>query len=282
MKNGTVPEQQREVQRLLGRCLLRLQQYERLMKALVAHQEIAGQAHELEQVRTQRVEEVATNTLGGLVRKLLGSFVVAEEDHYQLSDGKTIAPDTPAFGYRMSLLMSAVDHAQTVAELNDLITLRNGLVHDFIDQFDLSCADGCAAAQVYLNECYARIDGHVERLRRWAHGMEKAWALMADVVQTPEFADFIVNGIGPDRTIHWPIAGIVGAFREATTQLAIGGWTRLDDAVAFIVERYPDQTPPKYGCRSWRQVLHESRIFDLQYRTDVDDCRVAWFRERGG
>lgn len=31
---------QRDVQRLLGRCLLRLQQYERLMKAIVAHHEI--------------------------------------------------------------------------------------------------------------------------------------------------------------------------------------------------------------------------------------------------
>jgi hypothetical protein len=33
---------QREVQRLLGRCLLRLQQYERLMKAIVAHHDISG------------------------------------------------------------------------------------------------------------------------------------------------------------------------------------------------------------------------------------------------
>ena len=33
---------QREVQRMLGRCLLRLQQYEKLMKAIVAHHEISA------------------------------------------------------------------------------------------------------------------------------------------------------------------------------------------------------------------------------------------------
>ena len=33
---------QREVQRMLGRCLLRLQQYEQLMKAIVAHHEISA------------------------------------------------------------------------------------------------------------------------------------------------------------------------------------------------------------------------------------------------
>src|SRR3546814_5756964 len=32
---------QREVQRLLGRCLIRIQQYERLLKAIVALQEIS-------------------------------------------------------------------------------------------------------------------------------------------------------------------------------------------------------------------------------------------------
>ena len=35
--NGELQDLQREVQRLLGRCMLRLQQYERLIKAIVAH-----------------------------------------------------------------------------------------------------------------------------------------------------------------------------------------------------------------------------------------------------
>ncbi len=280
MKTSAVPEQQREVQRLLGRCLLRLQQYERLMKELVAHHQLSGQAHELEQVREQRVDGVATDTLGILVRKIVGTFVAAEDACFSLSDAKSIAPDALAFGYRISLTMSAVDHAQTVADLNDLVALRNRLVHHFIDQFDLWCTDGCAAAQAHLNECYACIDGHIERLRRWAHDMEKTRALLAEAMQAPEFADFIVNGRGPDGTIQWAMAGIVGALREATTALAIRGWTRLDDAVAFIVEKYPDQTPRKYDCRSWGHVLSESRMFELQYRTNADDSRVAWFRER--
>ncbi|BCF96619.1 hypothetical protein PPGU19_011880 [Paraburkholderia sp. PGU19] len=76
------------------------------------------------------------------------------------------------------------------------------------------------------------------------------------------------------------LSGIVYALREATTELAIDGWTRLTDAEAFVVERYPDQTPDQYGCRSWKQVLHESRIFELQYRENSGASRSAWFRER--
>jgi hypothetical protein len=37
MNDGDMQAQQREVQRLLGRCLLRLQQDERLIGAIVTH-----------------------------------------------------------------------------------------------------------------------------------------------------------------------------------------------------------------------------------------------------
>jgi len=69
---------QRDVQRLLGRCLLRLQQYERLMKAIVAHHEISGPAHSLEAIRAARIEDAATKTLGTLIGQLFGSYVVTD------------------------------------------------------------------------------------------------------------------------------------------------------------------------------------------------------------
>ena len=62
MNDEEVQVQQREVQRLLGRCLLRLQQYERLMKAIVAHSDLSGPAHALEEIRAPRVDEAFTKT----------------------------------------------------------------------------------------------------------------------------------------------------------------------------------------------------------------------------
>ena len=55
----TLPEDelkalQRDVERSLGRCMLQLQRYERLLKALVAHLEIAGPPQDLEAVRAAR------------------------------------------------------------------------------------------------------------------------------------------------------------------------------------------------------------------------------------
>ncbi len=67
MNTPTGPLTQREVQRLLGRCMLRLQQYEQLMKTLLAHHEMAGPGDILEAHRSSRVEKLSDKSLGHLV-----------------------------------------------------------------------------------------------------------------------------------------------------------------------------------------------------------------------
>ena len=59
MEHDEPPDLQRDVQRLLGRCLVRLQQYERLMKAILAQHELSGPVHQLEAQRAERLEGVA-------------------------------------------------------------------------------------------------------------------------------------------------------------------------------------------------------------------------------
>lgn len=71
MNDGEVQERQYEVQRSLGRCLLRLQQYERLLKAIVAHHDLSGPAHALEKIRAARIDAASTKTLGILVGQFL-------------------------------------------------------------------------------------------------------------------------------------------------------------------------------------------------------------------
>lgn len=72
------PESQREVQRLLGRCLIRLQQYELLLKSLIARSEVSGAAHELESRLVERVADVEKATLGSLMKSLFEEVVVVE------------------------------------------------------------------------------------------------------------------------------------------------------------------------------------------------------------
>lgn len=103
---------------------------------------------------------------------------------------------------------------------------------------------------------YFRIDGYYKQLRAWAESMDQARQLAASFMQSPAYHDLVVNGIAPDGTMDLGAAGCVSALREAVAALAIDGWTSVAAAATWISAQHLDQTPEKYGCRTWRQVIH--------------------------
>ena len=273
------PELQRDVQRLLGRCLLRLQQYERLMKLILSHAHLAGPVDELEVQRAARIEKYADKSLGTLVKALFETYVVAPGEDEEVLDDSKVPSDRISMGFRMRLEMEEERRLGVKAAIGELVEMRNELVHHLIEQHDLWTEAGCAAAIEHLHRCYERIDRHFAELRQWAEAMEQSRALAASFMQSDVYLDLVLNGIAPDGSVDWAAAGIVRVLREASQALALEGWTRLDDARAWIAERHPEQVPAKYGCRSRQHVLSESRSFVLEYRLE-DGRRVARYRTR--
>jgi hypothetical protein len=271
---------QHEVQRLLGQCLLRLQRYERLIKMIVAHHEISGPIHALETVQAARIDGTARKTLGTLVGDLLGSYVVNNEIGTPAESATDFPSEVNSFGMRLHLTLSDADFVRTEDELKELVLLRNNLVHHFIDQHDLNSLDGCRGAHDALVAASNHIAQHFDKLREWAEHMVQIRRQAAEVIQSAMFHDMVVDGVYPDGTVVWPAAGIVRALREAASELAVEGWAPVAEAGKWIAVRHPTQLPAKYGCRSWRQVVHESRIFELRY-FEIDGQRVAWYRENG-
>jgi hypothetical protein len=271
------PELQRDVQRLMGRCLLRLQQYERLMKAMLAHHELGGPMDQLEAQRAARVEKFSDKSLGALVKALFESYVVVEGTEKPILDDAKIPTDRISMSFQFRMEMAEERRAEVKAAIDDLVLMRNELVHHLIERFDVWTEHGCVAAVAHLTQSYERIDRHHEELRQWAESMDDARAHAASFAHSEVFLDMVLNGIAPDGTFDWPNTGIVRVLREAATARATEGWAKLDDATAWIAEHHAGQVPQKYGCRSWPQVLSESKSFRLEYRR-VDGQRVAWYR----
>lgn len=263
----------------MGRCLLRLQQYERLMKVLLVHHELRGPGDELLARRAARAEKFADRSLGQLVKALFESYVVVEGAEQAVSDDPSVSTDRISMGIRFQMEMSDEHRSEVKAAIEDLIRLRNDLVHHLIERFDVWTDDGCAAAVEHLQHSYERIDTHFDELRHWAEHLGEAERAAASFVQSQAFQDLVINGIAPDGAVDWPRAGIVRALRDALNADSADGWSRLDVARAWLGRHHPEQIPGRYGCRSWPQVLSESREFTLEYRME-GDRRVAWFRER--
>lgn len=245
---------------------------------MVAAQELSGTPETFEQVRSARIAEASDKTLGTLIGRLLGDYIVPEGS--EPPDRTLDHPnDSIYFSCRAQISLHRDYYETLKIDLRELVTLRNTLVHHFIDQHDLLAADGCVGAQDALLRAYAEIDRHFEQLRSFAGHMDETHHAAAKAMQTPEFLDMVLNGIDPNGQIHWPMAGIVNALRQASRELAVDGWVNLDAAARWVSEHHPEQTPQKYRCSRWRHVIHESGQFELRRFTHNEQFGT-WLRER--
>lgn len=266
--SARLAELQRAVQLKLGGCIWRLQQYERQLKAMVVNSNLAGEPAQLQTLRAARVASVHKATLGGLVSLFTGDYLCAEDESAPAQESDDKAPgDRLWFSFQQRMAMSAERLEAITVELKELVDLRNELVHHLLERFDLGQLDRCEAAVAYLDASRATIDRHYQTLRTWAKHMDNARTLAASFMNSDAFTDLLINGIAPDGQVHWPTSGIVSSLRDAEQALAPSGsqarWTELNAAIAWIAKQHPDQTPKRYGCSSWRQVLHESLEFEV-------------------
>lgn len=205
--NARLAELQRTAQLKLGGCLLRLQQYERLLKAMVANTELAGEPAQLRALRDARVASVQKTTLGGLVSLFTGDYLRAEDESAPAQETDDTPPgDKLWFSVQHRLAMSAERHAAITAELRELVDLRNELVHHLLERFDLSQLDRCEAAVAYLDDSRATIDRHYLTLHSWAGQMDNVSALAASFMNSDAFKDMLIDGIAPAGQVHWPVS----------------------------------------------------------------------------
>ena len=275
------PEIQRDVQRLLGRCMVRIQQYENTLKVLLAHHEIAGPVETLADQPGQRAEKLSGQTLGNLAKQLFESFVVPEGFERELLPEDKTPTDRISVAHSFRMTLHPEQLAQTKSSIDEFVALRNDLVHHFLSHFNIWEEQGCLDAIAYLDDSYLRIDARFQELRAWMKAMHEAGEAVASFVKSETYHDWMVNGINSDGSFEWSQTGIVWALRTEIQALAGDNWIALEAVKAQMLVRHPDQTPLKYRCTTWQQVLHESAEFDLEYRHESDTAlKQAWVRLR--
>lgn len=273
---------QREVQRKLGRNLLRIQQLEVMVKAMVAHSVVESQSGNMHSFLDKRKNEVAKKTLGQVVGDLttdLLSLRVSEEDQQQDHPGD---PTKIWFRTSFRIEMSPEDHQRTQQRLAELVDLRNDMVHHFIEIHDIWTEEGCVQADAYLDDCFRLIDERFEELRKIAQHQDDVRKDMANFMRSPDFMEFVMHGIFPGGAgVAWTSCTIVNLLRDAEDALAEDGWTQLAKAIEYITGREPTHTPRRYGCSSWRQVLHESALFIIRReQSEQGAAKETWYCSR--
>lgn len=195
----------REVQRKFGRNLLRLQEYERLIKAIVAEHDIAGSSSDLFDNRTAQYGAVATKTMGQVVGSLVGNFIVPTSNSPSSSNADEPPENLTKPWVRMAsrIEFSEENFKRIELSLATLVDLRNDLVHHFLEKYDIESEPGClGTADTYLDECFKLIDSSHEEMMQLARHSADTRAAMANFINSAEFEGLFVHVTQKLETDH--------------------------------------------------------------------------------
>ncbi len=198
-------------------------------------------------------------TLGGLVSQMLGTVLIPSGNAPPMDDTVEQTGAAPSARIRFRIEFPADGRLQIEKGLRKLVTMRNALVHHFILQHDLSSAEGCRSAIKALALDLARIRDHLGEVKAWVQDLENLKLQMAAALGTDE----IMKSLTGEKT-SWRHTTIVHGLQAAERALGQDGWTSLAAAQIWMSEHYPDEIPSHYDCRSWAQLLHDARLFDLR------------------
>ena len=279
MSDSELEEQQTIVHQKLGRFLLRVQHYEKLLKALVVDSFSYGTSETVVVNQQKRIEMFSTKPMGYLFDEINRTYLRElgqpdpEEDGEPLGDPKKVV-----FRTRLSLAMPADQLERTKSRLDAFKNLRNRIVHHFLDDHDLGTQEGCERAIASLEEGLALSKANYEEIQQWAKSSMEAAKYLAELVKSRQFDDFC-DGIMPDGTVDWPNSTAVALLRHQEKETAPGEMTRLDLALEAMRATHPNHQPHRYFCQSWREVLKKSGLFRIRREKGTGELKgVTWYR----
>lgn len=265
--------------RLLGKCLVQAQAVELLLKRLLAVRTFGGTVEELEEQLAARHADYKTNTLGTLVKEVLGSYLVSGS--YEHPEAPEAPPSSRMYVHFHHVLTMSDERLVEMRQLfTALVSTRNDAVHHLAELFPLKTAEGLTHALEFLGGFERCLDEAWAEVKAWAEAHDKSRELAGQFMREPEFENLLFDGIYPDGSVNWEVAGIVRALRNAADALYPGNWTPLDAAVVWIRREAPLQIPSRYKCATYRQAIHESKAFEVKRECMADGSTHFLYRSK--
>lgn len=246
-----------ELQRKLGRNMLRFQEIEFQLKFMMPYIHPGARANGIDSFKAMR-EDLGDRPLGAVIEKFRESV-------------ETNQPDLLA------------------QELSRALEARNQMVHHFFELpgVDFMTADGVRAAIRYLDEQFQSVQPLYEAVR----SQFAAVLLAIQTLPGEENSDLaqhrrtLLALVGPDteimnigdptRTI-WETTRVVQLLKLAEHQTEpFDGMTLLSRAGQFIRQSAPELSPKTYGLKRLTDVLLASGLFEVDLRANDDTGSVT-------
>lgn len=254
-----------------GRCILQLQQFELTLKSILPSLKMSGFSDELTDNIARDRQALVCKTLGHLVGEL--GLRTTLSDEQEIDDALI---DRPYISVRFGL----EDGEWMNDKLKQLVEMRNELVHHFLSHFALESETSCHDAISYLSAASNTIKDNREALASLLAAFNKSRNHLLELINSPAGEQFFLYGVLPGEPVsNWQSTAIVISLQNAEHSISKDGWTQLNDAIDLIRQQDPELYPKRYGCSSWREVIHQSQLFEVDKRLSPTGV-LTWYRTR--
>lgn len=141
--------------RKIGRNVVNLQRFERMMKLIIVRSDVSGYASELAKIHQNKTQEKSLKTLGSLVKEFLDTVYSADDS---FSDGPVDSLNEIWISHAFGVQSNADSIKKSERELHELVEERNLLIHHWLAEVDFDSVDEC-------NELISRLDAQDDRLK---------------------------------------------------------------------------------------------------------------------
>ena len=157
--------------RKIGRNVVNLQRFERMLKLIIVRSNVQGYASELAKIHQDRTKETSHRTLGLLVKEFLDT-VYSTDDPF--SEGPADALNEIWISHAFRVQANADSISKRERELREVVEERNSLIHHWLAEVDFDSIDECQELISRLDAQDDRLKPHYESLMRELGDMQAA------------------------------------------------------------------------------------------------------------
>lgn len=263
-----------EVLRKIGRNMMLFQQFEHLLKFIVANGSFSGFVSEVSSNIEQRAASVQKQTMGQLV----GQYLKTTNPEYQELSDEPEELKEGFISFKFHTECDSIYYETKKDALAQIVSDRNDLVHHILPRFDTNSLESCMQIEKQLDEQREKILREINELKQKVNSLQEVKKKVAEFLTSDEGnKQFELSWLRQSRLVL-----LLGDIAVQTARA--DGWASINIAGQLVKQHAPEEVAvlkERYGHKSLKALLIETEIFDIFEEPTEKGFRVLYRLKSG-
>lgn len=264
-----------EVLRKIGRNMILFQEFEYLLKYIVANGNFSGHASEINKLKTQHAIAVSKQTMGTLV----GQYLENANPEYEEEQTEANELTEPFITFTFRTKCDSIYYETKKEALARVVAERNELVHHLLPLFDPSSLEKNKQLEDKLDEQREKIKKEILELKSMATALNEGRKKIASFLVSDEgIKQFEISFLLQSRLVL-----LLGDIADQTKRH--DGWASMSVAGQLVGQHAPEEIAllkDRYGHKSLKKLMLATEIFDFHEEATIKGGVRVLYRLKSG